>query len=551
MIEDSMHRPLTILGLAVVALGALDRNPAARGAEVSTTVYVGKHFEVREHDQPVKYVFNREQRVARVTGTLQSPVRVQRLRLRAGWNCVSIGVTATNLIGQLNQPSVPALIEGLYQWNPVTHLHEDRAAGQAVAAGAVLWVNARVDAIVGIVGTASTLPAARIPAGGGFIPARGFASWSPAFPVGVMVWKHEPQSGTWEMFSTGDLAAISAAPPQVAPGEAIYVQSEESIELTASDSVDSVLYYHSDHLGSTGIFSDQTGQATEETAYYAFGGVRHLDRAKASPAHYGFTQKERDVESGLSDFGHRFYHAGLGRWLSPDPLGERGGGQNLYAYVNQNPLKYLDPDGAEITITPNKPKNPTHYAITMKVVLIDNSSKKFSQTEMNKYADRIEASLKKNFSIDPKSTEKIRWNTSVNMRVVTSWKDVKEDDHVFQIVDQLNSAGETTTGGMLMKIRVNRFTQPHPDEVDKTLPANKHYTMKNFISLEGTTSHEMGHAGGLFHDDTHDNLMQQGSEREFDNQIVNRQMIQKMFKAYQAKELNKPQEELIRLRSGK
>jgi hypothetical protein len=53
-----------------------------------TTFYVGKHFEVRDHDAPVKYVFNGNTRVARVTGSLSTNERIQRLRLRAGWNLV-------------------------------------------------------------------------------------------------------------------------------------------------------------------------------------------------------------------------------------------------------------------------------------------------------------------------------------------------------------------------------------------------------------------------------------------------------------------------------
>src|SRR5262249_4883078 len=35
-----------------------------------TVTYPGKHFEVREHDEPIKYIFNGDARVARVTGSL-------------------------------------------------------------------------------------------------------------------------------------------------------------------------------------------------------------------------------------------------------------------------------------------------------------------------------------------------------------------------------------------------------------------------------------------------------------------------------------------------
>ena len=57
---------------------------AATEARAETTIYVGKHIEVRDHDAPVKYVFNGNTRVARATGSLSANERIQRLRLRAG-----------------------------------------------------------------------------------------------------------------------------------------------------------------------------------------------------------------------------------------------------------------------------------------------------------------------------------------------------------------------------------------------------------------------------------------------------------------------------------
>lgn len=59
-----------------------------------TTIYVGKHFEVREFDAPTKFIFNGDTRVARVTGTLSPNQRVQRLRVHAGWNLLSVAVAA-------------------------------------------------------------------------------------------------------------------------------------------------------------------------------------------------------------------------------------------------------------------------------------------------------------------------------------------------------------------------------------------------------------------------------------------------------------------------
>jgi len=65
--------------------------------------------------------------------------------------------------------------------------------------------------------------------------------------------------------------------------------------------------------------------------------------------------KERDAESGLDYFGARYYGSTMGRWMSPDwaakaepvPYAKLDNPQslNLYAYVNNNPLRIADKDG--------------------------------------------------------------------------------------------------------------------------------------------------------------------------------------------------------------
>lgn len=60
------------------------------------------------------------------------------------------------------------------------------------------------------------------------------------------------------------------------------------------------------------------------------------------------TGKERDSESGLDDFGPRYYASSMGRFMSPDPLGgtlEDPQSLNKYAYVRNNPLTLTDPTG--------------------------------------------------------------------------------------------------------------------------------------------------------------------------------------------------------------
>ena len=67
------------------------------------------------------------------------------------------------------------------------------------------------------------------------------------------------------------------------------------------------------------------------------------------------TGKERDSESGLDEFGARYYGSSLGRFMTPDwattpidvPYADFGNPQslNLYSYVKNNPTTTRDPDG--------------------------------------------------------------------------------------------------------------------------------------------------------------------------------------------------------------
>ncbi len=48
---------------------------------------------------------------------------------------------------------------------------------------------------------------------------------------------------------------------------------------------------------------------------------------------------------------HAFYDPSLGRWLNRDPIGERGG-QNLYQFVHNDPVRHLDDDGLFVIAIP-------------------------------------------------------------------------------------------------------------------------------------------------------------------------------------------------------
>src|SRR5207244_9774370 len=76
-----------------------------------------------------------------------------------------------------------------------------------------------------------------------------------------------------------------------------------------------------------------------------------------TPTANKFTGKERDSESGLDNFGARYFGSAMGRFVTPDSTGYSSLANpqawNLYAYTLNNPLKYNDPSGHTVECTTN------------------------------------------------------------------------------------------------------------------------------------------------------------------------------------------------------
>ena len=62
---------------------------------------------------------------------------------------------------------------------------------------------------------------------------------------------------------------------------------------------------------------------------------------------YTFSAKEKDVETGLSYFGSRYYSSDLSIWLSVDPMSDKYAYQSGYVYCGNNPIKIIDPNGED------------------------------------------------------------------------------------------------------------------------------------------------------------------------------------------------------------
>ncbi|VVN41624.1 RHS repeat-associated core domain-containing protein [Pseudomonas fluorescens] len=109
---------------------------------------------------------------------------------------------------------------------------------------------------------------------------------------------------------------------------------------------DHLSYSLTDHLGSSLLELDEQGELLSEEGYLPFGGrawwIEHHG-AKASYKTHGYSGKERDA-TGLYYYGYRYYAPWQQRWINPDPAGEIDG-LNLYCFVGNSPLRYVDRDG--------------------------------------------------------------------------------------------------------------------------------------------------------------------------------------------------------------
>ena len=117
---------------------------------------------------------------------------------------------------------------------------------------------------------------------------------------------------------------------------------QEPVALREYELRPGLYYYINDHLGTPQRLITGEGTVVWQAAALPFG--RTQVQLGTVQNNLRFPGQYFDAETGLHYNWNRYYDPDTGRYLSPDPIGLEGG-LNLYAYVENDPVNWVDPEG--------------------------------------------------------------------------------------------------------------------------------------------------------------------------------------------------------------
>lgn len=108
---------------------------------------------------------------------------------------------------------------------------------------------------------------------------------------------------------------------------------------------DQVYCYHFNAVGSTIAITDLAQVVQNKYTYDPFGEILNAEEAVSQPFTFVGQYGVMTEPNGLYYMRARYYDPDVGRFISEDPIGFEGGDVNLFAYVLNNPLNFIDPEG--------------------------------------------------------------------------------------------------------------------------------------------------------------------------------------------------------------
>lgn len=146
------------------------------------------------------------------------------------------------------------------------------------------------------------------------------------------------------VYDNNDIALEIYTDEKNTPTRTVYTHGPGIDEHLALERSNSYYFFHQDGLNSVSAITDASRNVVQSYSYDSYGlptpstinGIRNG---------YAYTGREWDKEAGLYFYRARYYDPMEGRFISKDPIGFKGDNINLFAYVQNEPVNWIDPDG--------------------------------------------------------------------------------------------------------------------------------------------------------------------------------------------------------------
>jgi RHS repeat-associated protein len=126
----------------------------------------------------------------------------------------------------------------------------------------------------------------------------------------------------------------------------------DNLEVSEVDASNNVRWMLADAQGSVRdvvILNGTTAQVADHVSYNSFGKVL-TETSPATPHLFGYAGQQPDAAVLLNYAQARYYNPQTGRFVSQDPSGLAAGDANLYRYVFNDPVDFVDPTGLHIEL---------------------------------------------------------------------------------------------------------------------------------------------------------------------------------------------------------